>query len=79
MSDTIITGYLSRKQLIDQLRTSAQRAASTPVEAGENQGYRLGHSLGYQDALKEVMQLIKELPDEPKPTQAPKPWHHGKG
>lgn len=73
----IITGYLQRKHLVDQLKQRIEAKASAPVETGENQGYRLGHSLGYQDALKEVVQLIKELPDEPKPTQAPKPWHHG--
>lgn len=73
----IITGYLQRKHLVDQLKQRIEAKASAPVETGENQGYRLGHSLGYQDALKEVVQLIKELPDEPKPTQIPKPWHHG--
>lgn len=74
----IITGYLSRKQLITHLTDRIQAKAVAPVDSGENQGYRLGHSLGYQDAMKEIVQLVKELPDEPKPpTQIPKPWHHG--
>lgn len=74
MSQTI-TGYLSRSYLLDTLREMIEAKSKIPVSSGENQGYELGHALGYVDALKEVAALVRDLPDDPKPTSLGKAWH----
>ena len=65
-----ISNYLRRSYLVNQLqqRIEAKSRIAIDPHCG-NQGYEIGKQLGYTDALKEVVQLIKELPDEPKPTQ----------
>lgn len=63
----IISGYLQRKQVVQLLKQKIEDLSRIPVSSGDNQGYELGRRLGYVDALKDCVTLIKELPDEPKP------------
>lgn len=75
MSDQV-TMYLRRDFFEKQLTEKIEAHSRQPVPQGENQGYQLGHALGYTDALKEVREMLRNLPDEPKKkTEATKPWH----
>lgn len=63
----IITGYLNRSSLVEELKARISDESHIPVSDGSNQGYEIGKRLGYVDALKEVVELVKTLPDEQKP------------
>lgn len=65
----IVTGYLKRAHLVNTLTQRIEAESRRVIDpASANQGYEIGKQLGYTDAMKEVIKLVKELPDEPKPT-----------
>lgn len=80
----IPSGMVDRSLLHDLVGEKLNAKASKPVPTGDNQGYELGLSLGYQDAMKEVLSLIGDAPymtaDEVKQRREAlkKPWHHAK-
>lgn len=75
-----IVGYINRSFLHDSISAQLLAKSREVIPAGENQGYMLGHSLGYQDGLKAALELLSDLPDDPRPTEDHnrKAWHHSR-
>ena len=72
---TLIVGYIKRGYLVSEIEKIIKERSQIPVESGESMGYELGHALGYVDALKYVLELVKQLPEEPKPEPSKTTWH----
>lgn len=60
------SGYLQRKHFIAELKNHLEQHSRVPVREGENQGYEIGKHLGYSDALRDVIKMVQQLPEEPK-------------
>lgn len=61
------TGYIRRDHLVEKL--SAMSAAQKDrAQATDSPGYDLGHRMGYIDAMKEAIEQVRMMPDDPKPT-----------
>lgn len=75
-----IEGYIKRSLLQDGLTTKLTETAKLVVPAGENQGYYLGYNLGMQDGIKLALQLLNELPDDPRSTadHNRRAWHQSR-
>lgn len=73
-----IVGYINREHLHNSIAARLEEKGKEVIPAGENQGYQLGHALGFQDGLKTALQLLSDLPDDPRSTQDHnrKAWHH---
>lgn len=60
------TGYIQRRHLEEQLKAAIEDAARQVIP-GDNPAYQIGKQLGYSDGLKAAVDLLKALPDDPKP------------
>ena len=67
--------YVERDHAIELVKERIAQHSSAVVAPGENESYRIGKHLGYSDALTDVLQLLKTMPEAKKPDK-PIPYNH---
>ncbi len=55
-------GYLDRQQVLKLLDDLKATKSHVPVNKDSDEAYEIGKALGYQDAMKDVIDLIKGIP-----------------
>ncbi len=69
-----MTPYIKRGFAISTIEEHLKRKSETPTNADGNDGYHVGHHLGYMDGLRAAITMLKDCPEEQKP-EPQKPWH----
>lgn len=61
---------IQRTVITALLKTKLQEKARIPTPIGDDakaNSYELGHSLGYTDALRDVLKMLENIESTPKP------------
>lgn len=58
------SGYIKRDHALKELQQILESKSKIPVGTTDEKGYALGKALGYTDALRDVIGLIKDMPAE---------------
>lgn len=69
--------YIERDHAIELIKEAISQHSAKVVAPGENEAYRLGHHLGFSDALGETLKVLQTMPEAKKP-EKPIPYNHSR-
>lgn len=71
-----MVGYVKKEHLYNQLRDQLMAITATAIEQNKDAAYAIGYHFGQVDTLKQIIDLLEQIPQEEPPQKEPaRAWH----